>query len=70
MSAWKYIIGGVAGLTKGPGGTETDSKVVEVGIAGLFLLAGYGLMKFLGNSKAEINEVNINGIKTSESKKK
>ena len=70
MSGWKDITGAVAGLTKGPGGTETDSKVVEAGIAGLFLLAGYGLMKFLGNSKAEINEVNINGIKTSESKKK
>ncbi|WP_313562627.1 hypothetical protein [Diaphorobacter nitroreducens] len=67
MSDWKDI---VSGLTKGPGPTETDSKVVEAGIAGLLLLAGYGLMKFLSNSKAEISEVNINGVKKSDPKKK
>ena len=70
MRDWKDIAETVEGLTKGPDGTETDSKVVEAGIAGLLLLAGYGLMKFFSNSKAEINEVNINGVKTSDSKKK
>ena len=41
-------------LTYGPGGTSTDSKVVEVGIASFFLLSGVGLLKFLSNSKVKL----------------
>ena len=70
MSDWTDIAETIAGFTKGPGDIETDSKVVEAGIAGLLLLAGFGLMKFLSNSKAEINEIEINGVKGSVSNKK
>ena len=58
------------GLTKGPGNTETDSKVVEFGIGALLVGTGIGLMKFLSNSKADVNEIHINGFKASSDSKK
>ena len=52
-------------FTKGPNGLETDSKVVEAGLAALLVLAGYGFMKLLGNSKVNIKNIDLNGVKVS-----
>lgn len=51
MSSIKDI---VQGVTEGPGGTSTDSKVVEAAIAGGLLLIAYGGMKALCNMKLDV----------------
>ncbi len=65
-------------LTKGPGGFETDNKLVEGALAvSLIAIAGGvaygvskvsdGLKKLFSNSKVEVDNVEINFSKTSTS---
>ena len=50
-------------LTKGPGKTSTDSKLVEAGIAGGLLLVGWGAMKALSNIKLNVNaDANVSSL--------
>ncbi len=43
------------GLTKGPGGCETDSRVVEAGLAAALVLLAAGTAKAMSDGHVKVN---------------